>query len=196
MLIGPEKFNSLNTFGEENSSFFYQELKKGLTYQPNEKNYYINPLNFTINHNFSSLVALTYILRQDSKGLGAKFNKEEAKFLEDFWKRTFEKVYDDIICEKEWVAEVDSKNGLFSKTIKPSDYLLEKPKSIPLPASKTIFALHFELIRFNNGKILEGINSTWDEPLHFELQRTNKNMNYDFWGQVNIYLILVSFYVI
>jgi hypothetical protein len=37
-----ELHNSLSTFGDENSTFFYQELSKGLKYYENENDYFIN----------------------------------------------------------------------------------------------------------------------------------------------------------
>lgn len=56
--ITAEKHNSLNTFGDQNCAFFYEELKKGLEPQFTDSDYGLNKTNFCVEGSDSFILSL------------------------------------------------------------------------------------------------------------------------------------------
>lgn len=207
-----ESHNSLNTSGKENCSFFYQELKKGINKQI-EGDYGITPLNFAVNSNFHTLIAMLHLMHvEDDHTRGpqllTRFNYEQAPLIavgnpkivqseinfampdDSKLMRILKKeTYEPKAINKLWYRNLntDSHRRLLNLFTWAKHHTIEMYEK---PCSKTIYSLHLESIH-DDKKTDSTVSFEFSCPITFSMERVT---NYD---QVDVFSSLpYSYYYI
>jgi hypothetical protein len=149
------KCNSLNTWGSENSSFFYQEYKKGIKPQK-ESEYAVNQFNYSINSNTNTMVALWDINKRLPTNIEHPILR--ANTFGDLLLLIFEPVY-----LTKMIAKMNKEE------------LSEQSKYIEFQkiSAKTVYALNFEAITTNESINLKesSIDLVHRDAFTFSLRR-------------------------
>jgi hypothetical protein len=214
--ITMEKYNSLNTYGEDNSSFFYQELLKGLQYHPLEKDIFLTKTNFSVNFNYFTQAALIHLksnpsLHENFKidepnadainkqlSIGTKLSDETNEVFErnatiqeeSFFLNSFDKKWYE--CFKDVGEKLkNTANLAILKTFWDEYNFDEKIDNI---CSKTIYSLHFEKIPNNYGTIVEGITTRADTPFYIEFSRVPQYHKIDYYQKFPSLFFTCTYY--
>jgi hypothetical protein len=173
------KCNSTNTFGPENSSFFFQEYKKGIKRQK-ESEYGVNQFNYSININTNSIAAVWDILMRNN-GISAA---EKARLFRttpcNIEYANWTKILGNNVYDRDFY---DARVLKRDQVVNDAD----KVKKTKISA-KTIYALHFESITSNESSNMKetALELVYPDPFSLMLQRIpNYNVDdyYHIFGQ-------------
>ncbi len=174
--------NSLNSFGEHNATYFYNELLKSFSRQNVEDECLINMTNFCVNQDSSHKWALINLNRYNTTTL--KNKNPNSHVIDGVFQKQIEYVYNDdylSYTDKEWTDNyfAQSKQKFIYNSLVEDAYKYHKLNNwndfsdeLESVTSKCIYALNFETAPHSAGLYRTGISTAFNVPFIIEIERT------------------------
>lgn len=179
------KCSSINTFGPENSNFFYQEYKKGIK-QQKESEYCVNHSNYSVNSNINTIVALWDIIQRKHITSNANYDAiadmiDCSDILSAIYNVDYIKAFSSLVeyDDDATIYSFADKNQI--QDIKPKNK--EETFKVPKITSKTIYALNFESITTNASNNLKqtSLDLNFQDAFSVLLSKIGDYVNQDFY---------------